>query len=72
MNAMRSKRSSLSEVVSIDRESIFQSLVRLLKDAEKVVCTMLRDYRAVCTVQLKLRYKDPSLLAAKFRSRKRL
>ncbi len=61
----------VSEVVSIDRESIFQSLVRL-KDAEKVVCIMLRDYRAVCTVQLKFRYKDPSLLAAKFRSRKRL
>ena len=54
-----------------ERESIFQSLARL-KDAGRMVYIMLRDYRAVRTVQLKLRYKDPSLLAATYRSRGRL
>lgn len=34
MNAMRRKQTSLSGVVSIERESVFQTLVRL-KDAEK-------------------------------------
>ncbi len=39
----------------MERESIFQTLVRL-KDAEKVVYIMLRDNRGVRTVLLKLRY----------------